>query len=64
MIKDQMDKKFGAPWHVVVGQAFSYEITYEVSHLTCLDLAINACHGKVSGAVHTGRQCKVSRRMQ
>ena len=29
-IKDQMDKKFGAPWHVVVGQAFSYEITTEV----------------------------------
>lgn len=31
MIKDQMDKKFGAPWHVVVGRGFSYEITYEVS---------------------------------
>lgn len=30
MIKDQMDKKFGSPWHVVVGRAFSYEITYEV----------------------------------
>lgn len=30
MIKDQMDKKFGAPWHVVVGKGFSYEITYEV----------------------------------
>jgi hypothetical protein len=30
MIKDQMDKKFGAPWHVVVGRAFAYEITYEV----------------------------------
>ncbi len=26
-----MDKKFGAPWHVVVGRAFSYEITTEVS---------------------------------
>lgn len=31
MIKDQMDKKFGAPWHVVVGKAFSYEVTTEVS---------------------------------
>lgn len=30
MIKDQMDKKFGAPWHVVVGKGFAYEITYEV----------------------------------
>jgi hypothetical protein len=31
MIKDQMDKKFGSPWHVIVGKAFAYEITYEVS---------------------------------
>lgn len=30
MIKDTMDKKYGSPWHVVVGQGFSYEITYEV----------------------------------
>jgi dynein light chain 4 len=30
MIKDQMDKKFGSPWHVIVGKAFAYEITYEV----------------------------------
>ena len=30
MIKDTMDKKFGAPWHVVAGGYFSYEITYEV----------------------------------
>lgn len=29
-IKDQMDKKFGGNWHVVVGKGFSYEITYEV----------------------------------
>lgn len=26
-----MDKKFGSPWHVIVGKAFAYEITYEVS---------------------------------
>lgn len=25
-----MDKKFGSPWHVIVGRAFAYEITYEV----------------------------------
>ena len=25
-----MDKKFGAPWHVVIGEGFSFEITYEV----------------------------------
>ena len=30
MIKETMDKKFGAPWHVVAGGYFSYEITYEV----------------------------------
>lgn len=33
MIKEQMDKKFGSPWHVVVGKAFGYEITYEVRNL-------------------------------
>ena len=30
MIKEQMDKKFGAAWHVVVGKGFSYEVNYEV----------------------------------
>jgi hypothetical protein len=34
MIKDQMDKKFGSPWHVVVGKGFAYEITYEVGAWT------------------------------
>lgn len=38
MIKDQMDKKFGSPWHVIVGKAFAYEITYEV----------RAMHGRLS----------------
>mmetsp|Transcript_11983 Transcript_11983/g.21491 ORF Transcript_11983/g.21491 Transcript_11983/m.21491 type:complete len:102 (+) Transcript_11983:99-404(+) len=33
MIKDQMDKKFGAPWHVVVGTGYSYDITYEVKNI-------------------------------
>lgn len=28
-MKEQLDKKFGAPWHVVVGQHYSYEITHE-----------------------------------
>ena len=31
-IKDQMDKKFGAPWHCVVGQNFAFEVTHEVKH--------------------------------
>ncbi len=30
MIKEQMDKKFGCPWHVVVGRGFAYEVTYEL----------------------------------
>ena len=39
MIKETMDKKFGAPWHVVAGGYFSYEITYEVhSSLHALDV--------------------------
>ncbi|GFH18220.1 dynein light chain [Haematococcus lacustris] len=36
MIKDQMDKKFGAPWHVVVGKGFGYEVTYEVRNILYL----------------------------
>eukprot|EP00899_Mesostigma_viride_P006412 jgi/Mesvir1/15772/Mv03341-RA.1 len=32
-VKEQMDKKFGAPWHCVVGEYFSFEITCEVKNL-------------------------------
>jgi dynein light chain 4 len=32
-VKEQMDKKFGAPWHCVMGEGFGYEITYESKHL-------------------------------
>lgn len=28
MIKEQMDKKFGAPFHVVVGEGYGFEISY------------------------------------
>jgi dynein light chain 4 len=28
-----MDKKFGAPWNVVTGSYYSFEITAEVKHL-------------------------------
>ena len=37
-IKDGMDKKFGAPWNVVLGQYYSFEITAEVKHLLYLFL--------------------------
>ena len=32
-VKEQMDKKFGAPWNVVVGEYFAFEVTYEVKNL-------------------------------
>ncbi|RZC37494.1 Dynein light domain containing protein [Asbolus verrucosus] len=33
MIKDEMDKKFGPPFHVVVGEGFGFEISYECHNL-------------------------------
>ncbi len=39
LIKEQMDKKFGAPWNVVVGEGFSFEVTYEVKNLLYLFIA-------------------------
>lgn len=33
MIKDTMDKKFGASWHAVVGEGYGFEITHEVKNL-------------------------------
>jgi dynein light chain 4 len=33
MVKEAMDRKFGAPWHCVMGEGFGYEITYESKHL-------------------------------
>ena len=38
VVKDQMDKKFGAPWNCVVGEYFAFEITYEVKNLLYLFL--------------------------
>ncbi|EFN59202.1 hypothetical protein CHLNCDRAFT_138129 [Chlorella variabilis] len=32
MIKDGLDKRFGGPWHVVVGKAFAFQVTYECKH--------------------------------
>ena len=32
-IKDMLDKRMGQPWHVVVGQHFSFDITYEEGNL-------------------------------
>ncbi|XP_060528899.1 dynein axonemal light chain 4 [Cylas formicarius] len=33
MIKDEMDKKFGPPFHVVVGEDFGFEVSYECTNL-------------------------------
>lgn len=27
MIKEFLDKKFGQPWHAIVGKAFSYQVS-------------------------------------
>ncbi|XP_033210165.1 dynein light chain 4, axonemal-like [Belonocnema kinseyi] len=29
LIKENLDKKFGSPFHVIVGEAFSFSINYE-----------------------------------
>ena len=32
-VKNLMDKKFGASWHCIIGEGFSFEVTYELKHL-------------------------------
>ena len=29
LIKDTMDKKFGAMWHCAIGEGFGFDITYQ-----------------------------------
>ena len=33
MVKEAMDKKFGASWHVAVGEGYGFEITHEVKNI-------------------------------
>ena len=28
-----MDKKFGGPWHAVVGEGYSFELTYNLKNI-------------------------------
>ncbi|XP_037044583.1 dynein light chain 4, axonemal [Bradysia coprophila] len=35
-IKDAMDKKFGTFWHVIVGEGFGFEVSYETKNLLYL----------------------------
>ena len=39
MIKESLDKKFGASWHCVVGESYGYEITHELKNLLYLFFA-------------------------
>lgn len=32
-IKEVMDKKFGAAWHVVIGEGYGFEITHDMRNL-------------------------------
>ena len=31
MIKEALDKRFGTTWHVVVGEGFGFDISYEIT---------------------------------
>ena len=33
MIKEALDKRFGTTWHVVVGEGFGFDISYELSRI-------------------------------
>ena len=35
MIKEALDKRFGTTWHVVVGEGFGFDISYELSRCVC-----------------------------
>jgi len=41
LIKETMDKKYGNSWHVVVGEGFGFEVSYEVSTLMYMFMAGN-----------------------
>ncbi|XP_066995687.1 dynein axonemal light chain 4 [Anabrus simplex] len=50
MIKETMDRKFGPSWHVVVGEGYGFEITYECRTLMYMYFGGNlaACIWKCS----------------
>lgn len=35
-VKEAMDKKFGSFWHVVVGEGFGFEVSYETKNILYL----------------------------
>ncbi|CAB4054938.1 DNAL4 [Lepeophtheirus salmonis] len=40
-IKESLDRKFGASWHVVVGEGFGFEVSYELKNLMYMFFAGN-----------------------
>ncbi|CAG9466692.1 unnamed protein product [Pedinophyceae sp. YPF-701] len=46
LIKENLDKKFGTSWHVVVGQSYSYEVTCEAKQ--CIYLLVMGSLGVLS----------------
>ena len=41
MIKEGLDKRFGPSWHVVVGEGFGFEVSYELKNLMYMFFAGN-----------------------
>lgn len=41
MIKESLDKKFGTSWHVVVGEGFGFDVSYELKNLMYMFFAGN-----------------------
>ncbi|GFS86209.1 dynein light chain 4, axonemal [Nephila pilipes] len=41
LIKETLDQKYGASWHVVVGEAFGFQISHDAKHLMYMFLAGN-----------------------
>ncbi|KAA3672591.1 dynein light chain 4, axonemal [Paragonimus westermani] len=33
LVKETLDKKFGSPWHVAIGEGYGFELTYEINNL-------------------------------
>ena len=41
MIKEALDVKFGTTWHVVVGEGFGFDVSYEISRIFYMFFAGN-----------------------
>ncbi|KAA0201446.1 hypothetical protein HAZT_HAZT004467 [Hyalella azteca] len=41
IIKEGLDKRYGATWHCVVGETFGMDVSYEMKHLLYMFLGGN-----------------------